>query len=132
MANPVQILDKISRNMKQRGYTAERVGETVEVAKTGGDKLTVSYVDASIQSPMGGIDDTNSPFLGIGTANPGQIKIKGAAGETSISAIIDTVEALSLMHEVAGYANDIVVESGDDTTELARIHGHEHLVGLGS
>lgn len=132
MANKVQILDKISRNMGQRGYTAERVAETVEVEKTGGDKLVVSYEDASVQSPMGGVDDTASPFLGIGIAKPGKIKIKGAAGENTIAAIVDTVEALSLMHEVAGYANDIIIEAGDSTTELARIHGHEHLVGLGS
>lgn len=132
MANKSQILAKIARNMGQRGLTAEVVGETVEVTKTGGDILTVSYVDASIQSPMGGVDDSSSPFLGIGIANPGKIKIKGEAGETTIADIMDTAEALSLMSEVSGYANDIIVESGDDTTELARIHGHAHLVSLGS
>lgn len=132
MANKEQILDKIARNMKQRGHTAERVAETVEVTKTGGDILTVSYVDAAVQSPMGGVDDSASPYLGIGIAKPGLIKIKGEAGETSIGAILDTLEAAALMHEVAGYSNDVVLESGDDTTELARIHGHEHLVGLGA
>lgn len=132
MSNSVQILDKIARNMGQRGKTAERVGDTVEVTKTGGDILTVSYVDASIQSPMGGVDDSVNPFLGIGTANPGKIKIKGEAGETSIATVMDTADALELLAECAGYANDIIVESGDDTTELARIHGHAHLVSLGS
>lgn len=132
MANKEQILDKVVRNMKQRGATAERVGDTAEVTKTGGDKLTVSYVDASIQSPMGGVDDASTPFLGIGTANPGQLKIKGEAGETTLAAIFDTAEALELMHELSGYANDVVVESGDDTTELARVKGHEHLPGMGS
>ena len=132
MANKEQILDKIARNMGQRGHTAERVGDTVEVTKTGGDILTVSYDDASIQSPMGGVDDTSSPFLGIGTANPGKIKIKGEAGENTIAAIMDQLEALALMSEVSGYANDIIIEEGDTTTELARIHGHAHLVSLGS
>lgn len=132
MANKEQILDKIARNMGQRGITAARVGETVEVTKTGGDILTVSYDDASVQSPMGGVDDTSSPFLGIGIAKPGKIKIKGEAGETSIALIMDTAEAASLLAECAGYANDIILESGDDTTELARIAGHEHLVGLGA
>jgi hypothetical protein len=66
MANQEQILDKIVRNMKQRGYAAERLDTTLELEKTGGDKLTVSYVEASIQKPMGGIDDSISPFLGIG------------------------------------------------------------------
>lgn len=132
MANKEAILDKIARNMGQRGITAERVGETVEVTKTGGDVLTVSYVEKDVQSPMGGVDDSSSPYLGIGIAAPGSLKMKGEAGETTIAAIMDTTEALSLMHELAGYANDVVVESGDDTTELARIAGHEHLLGLGS
>ena len=132
MANQEQILDKIVRNMKQRGYAAERLDTTLELEKTGGDKLTVSYVEASIQKPMGGIDDSISPFLGIGVANPGKLKVKGAAGETTIAAIFDTVEALSLMHELSGYANDVIVEDGDSTTELARIEGHEHLKSMGS
>jgi hypothetical protein len=132
MANKEQILDKVARNMKQRGHVAVRVAQTVEVTKTGGDILTVSYVDASIQSPMGGVVDTSSPFLGIGIANPGKIKIKGEAGENTIAAIMDTVQAVALMHEVAGYANDIIIEAGDTSAELAHIHGHAHLVGMGS
>ena len=132
MANKEAILDKIVRNMKQRGYEAERLDTSLELTKTGGDKLTVSYEDAGIQSPMGGIDDSASPFLGIGIANPGALKIKGAAGETALADIFDTVEALSLMHEVAGYANDIIVEDGDSTAELARVAGHEHLRSMGS
>jgi len=132
MANKEQILDKIVRNMKQRGHTAERVDSTVELTKTGGDILTVSYVDAEIQSPMGGIDDSASPFLGIGIANPGALKVKGEAGETTLAAIFDTVEALSLWHELSGYANDLIVEDGDSTDELARVEGHEHLKGMGS
>ena len=131
MANSDQILDKIARNMGQRGVSAERVGDTVEVEKTGGDKLIVSYQLKDLQSPQGGVDGSQSPFLGIGIASPGQIKIKGAAGETSIALIMDTAEALELMHEAAGYANDLIIESGDDTTELARISGHETLLGMG-
>jgi hypothetical protein len=133
MANKEQILDKVVRNMKQRGHTAERVADTVEVTKpTSGDVLTVSYVDAVVQSPMGGIDDASSPFLGIGTAKPGVLKVKGDTGETTLALIMDEAAALELLHELAGYANDVVVEDGDSTTELARIHGHEHLVGMGS
>ena len=132
MANKEAILDKIVRNMKQRGYSAERLDQSLELEKTGGDKLTVSYEDASIQSPMGGVDDSASPFLGIGVASPGKLKVKGAAGESSIAAIFDTVEALSLMHELSGYANDVVVEDGDSSSELARIEGHEHLRSMGS
>ncbi len=132
MANKEQILDKIVRNMKQRGHAAERVGSAVELTKAGGDVLTVSYVDAEIQSPMGGIDDSASPYLGIGIASPGALKVKGAAAEATLAAIFDTVEALSLMHELSGYANDVIVESGADTTELARVAGHAHLKSMGS
>ena len=132
MANKEQILDKVARNMKQRGHLAERVAQSVEVEKAGGDVLVVSYVDASIQSPMGGISDSASPFLGIGIAAPGKIKIKGAAGENSIAAIMDTLEAVALMAELAGYANDIILEAGDTSAELARVHGHESVLGLGA
>jgi hypothetical protein len=131
MANKEQILDKISRNMKQRGLSAERVGETVEVEKTGGDKLTVSYQEKDVQSPMGGVDDKSSPFLGIGIAGAGSIKVKGAAGENAIADIIDTAEALELMNELGGFANDKIVEAGDSTTELARLRGQSDVLGLG-
>lgn len=132
MANKEQILDKVVRNMKQRGYASvARVGATVEVTKTGGDVLVVSYVDKNIQSPMGGVSAASSPFLGIGTAAPGSLKIKGEFDATSIAAIFDTVEALALLNELAGFANDIIVESGASTTELARLKGHESVLGLG-
>lgn len=133
MANKEAILDKIVRNSLQRGKTAARVGDTVEYTKAGGagDTLTVSYVDKDVQSPMGGVDDSTSPFLGIGTAAPGSLKIKGDAGENTVAAIFDDGDALELLAEMAGYANDIVIEEGDSTTELARIAGHEHLLGLG-
>ena len=131
MANEQAILDKIVRSMGQRGVAVARVGDTVEVTKTGGDILTVSYVLKDLQSPMGGVDGSVSPFLGIGIAAPGSIKVKGEAGENTIAAMMDTVEAMQLMHEVSGYANDVVLEAGDTTAELARIEGHEHLLGLG-
>ena len=131
MANKVEILDKIERNMTQRGLAAVRVGETVEVTKTGGDVLVVSYEDKDIQKPMGGVDDSQSPFLGIGIAAPGSIKINGAATENTIAAIMDTTEALELLHEVSGFANDIKIEAGDTTAELARIRGQADVLGLG-
>jgi hypothetical protein len=138
MANKEQILDKIARSMKLKGHSAERVGESVELVKVGGDVLTVSYVDASFKTtsgalaPMGGIDSSVSPFLGIGVGNPGKIKIKGEAGETSIALIMDTAEALDLLNVVSGFANDIIIEDGDSSNELARLSGHADLVGMGS
>lgn len=133
MANKEQILDKITRNMKQRGYSAERVGETCELTKAGGagDVLVVSYEDKEVQSPMGGVDDSQSPFLGIGIGAPGSIKIKGASGENTAADIFDDGDALALLAECAGKANDIIVEEGDTTDEVTRIAGHADLLGLG-
>jgi hypothetical protein len=133
MSNNAAILDKVVRNMLQRGYANTVVsGSSVLVTKTGGDVLTVSYVDKAVQSPMGGVSAASSPVLGIGIAAPGSLKIKGAAAENTIAAIFDTVEALALLNELAGFANDIVVEAGGTTTELARLRGHETVLGLGS
>lgn len=133
MANSAQILDKIVRNMKQRGVSAVvRNASSVSVTKTGGDVLTVSYVDKAIQSPMGGVSAAASPFLGMGIAAPGSLKIKGAAAESSIAAIFDTAEAIELLAEMSGYANDIVIESGASTAQLARLKGHADLLGMGA
>jgi hypothetical protein len=133
MANKEAILDKIARNMKQRGLSAERVGETVEFTKAGGagDVLVVSYKDKEVQKPMGGVDDQASPFLGIGVAAPGSIKIKGAATENTVAAIFDDGDALELLAECSGHANDLVIEEGDTTTEITRIRGQADVLGLG-
>jgi hypothetical protein len=135
MANKQEILDKIARNLKQRGIPAASVvrgATTVSVTKTGGDVLVVSYVDKSVQSPMGGVNPATSPFLGIGVAAPGSIKIKGAAAEATIAAIFDTAEALQLLNECASYANDIIVEAGNSTIELVRMRGIADAIGMGS
>ena len=135
MANSQAILDKIARNLQMRGIPAASIvrgQSSVSLTKTGGDVLTISYTAKAVQSPMGGVSPASSPYLGAGIAAPGTLKVKGASGETTIAGIFDTVEALELMHELAGYANDVVVESGSTTAELARIRGHESLVGMGS
>lgn len=131
MANKQQILDKIARNLTMRGVTAARSGDTVLVTKTGGDVLTVSYVDKVVQAPMGGVDASSSPFLGIGVAAPGALKVKGEAGVTTVAGLIDTVEAVALMVELAGFGNDIILENGSNTTQIARIAGDADRQGMG-
>lgn len=134
MANKEAMLDKIARNLKQRGLAESKVvrlASSIEVEKTGGDKLTISYVDKSVQSPMGGVSPASSPYLGIGVAAPGSLKLKGAAAENTIAAIVDTAEALQVLAELAGFGNDIIVEAGGSTTELARLRGTEHSLGMG-
>lgn len=131
MANKQQIMDKVARNLTMRGITAVRSGDTVLVTKTGGDVLTVSYVDKVIQSPMGGVDASVSPFLGIGVAAPGALKIKAEAGVTTVAGAIDTAEAVALLVELAGFANDIILEAGSSTTQIARIPGDADRQGMG-
>lgn len=111
MANQVQILDKIQRNCDMLGIATSRPSATSLVA--GG--ITISYVAASIQAPMGGIDGTVSPFLGIGVANPGKISL-----DTNPSTLIH----LQVFHIVSGHANNIVLPLGE-------IQGSSDLLGMG-
>ena len=132
MANDVQILDKIERNMKQRGFEADVTRTSAGSLDV--DGLTVSYAAKEghpTGNPMQGVDDSTSPFLGVGVAGAGSIKIKGAGGENTIAAILDNEVRATLYAEAAGFANDLILEEGDSTTELARIGGHAHLPGLG-
>lgn len=126
MSNPVQVLDKIKRNLDAVGVAATRNATSVTAAG-----LTISYVDASIQSPMGGVNGDASPFLGIGIGNPGTLKVKGAAGENTIAAIFVSASDLAVLACCARFANDVVVEAGDTTTELARLAGHPDLKMMG-
>jgi len=126
MSNPVQVLDKIKRNLDAVGVPATRNSTSVTAAG-----LTISYVDAALQSPMGGVNGDASPFLGIGIGNPGVIKIKGAAGETTIAGIFAAAADLAVLACCTRFANDVVVESGDTTTELARLAGHPDLKMMG-
>ena len=126
MANKVQILDKIERNLKQRGLDAVRNGQTVEVAG-----LEVTYSDKEIQKPMGGVDDSQSPFLGVGIAAPGSIKIKGTGTDQTIAAMFDSLDAMNVYHEAAGFANDVAIEA-QNGTDLGRVRGMSDWNGLGS
>lgn len=137
MANKEAIMNKIARNMKQRGLSADRVGETV-VVENGSNQITVSYVEKKVQSPMGGVDDSSSPFLGIGVAAPGSIKIEGAginsASAASVGDLLDSLSAAVVLAECSGLANDIILSqpnsgAGDDLLESIR--GQSDVLGLG-
>jgi len=111
MANRVQILDKIERNCSQLGIAVTR--NDLNTLTAAG--MVITYVDAVIEKPMGGIDDSTSPFLGIGVANPGVIDI-----DTDPS----TLDEFRVLRIVAGMANDITIPSG-------RLEGHADLLGMG-
>jgi len=129
MGNSVQILAKIARDAAQIGLTVNSQSNTAVVIENGANDLTISYVPAAILAPMGGIDNSISPYLGIGVGNPGKIKIKGAAGAT-FALTIDSIIAARVLALCAGFANDIQI-SGSGDEDLGVVRGHPDLLGLG-
>ena len=111
MANKVQILDKIQRNCEQLAIAVSRTDAETLVAAG----ITITYSDAVIDAPMGGIDDSINPFLGIGTANPGKIEF-----DTDPS----TLDEFRVLRLVSGMANNIVLPAGE-------LEGHSDLLGMG-
>lgn len=100
MANKVQILDKIQRNCQTLGITVSRTDANTLVAAG----ITITYTSAVIQAPMGGIDPTVSPYLGIGVANPGKL---------NLSANPTTLAHMQVFQICSGFANNIVMPLGE-------------------
>jgi hypothetical protein len=111
MANDVQILDKIQRNCEQAGIAVSRTDAKTVVAAG----ITITYSEAVIDKPMGGIDDSASPFLGIGIANPGKIEM-----DTDPA----TLDQFRVLRIASGHANNIVIPAGE-------LEGHVDLLGMG-
>lgn len=131
MANSVQILAKIARNAAQLGLTVNSQSATAVVIENGSNDLTVSYESASIQSPMGGVDPSVSPFLGIGVGNPGKIKIKSASNAAGdMTDILNSLTAAKVLAICAAFANNIVLENSDASAS-GEIRGHSDVIGLG-
>lgn len=125
--NKTQILNKIKRNLDMLKISATQDATSITV-----DTAVISCVDAAIQAPMGGVNGAVSPFLGIGVAAPGQIKLKGAAGENTVAAIVDSELRAIVLSLLVAFANDVVIEAGDATTQLALIPGSVDLQVMGS
>lgn len=111
MANKVQILDKIQRNCEQAKIAVSRTS-ALSLTAAG---IVITYVDAVIQSPMGGIDGSVSPFLGIGIANPGKINLG-----TNPS----TLDQFRVLRIACGHANTVVIPAGE-------LEGSVDLLGMG-
>ena len=127
MSRKQQMIDKLHRNLKQLGLAPVLGNESLVV---GG--LTLSLFNHSVQAPLAGIDNSIHPYvLGAGIFSPFIWKIKGAAGENSLSAIFDSSAAVHALAYLGAYSNDIVVEAGDTTAELAYIHGSSDLSMIG-
>jgi len=137
MANKVQIMDKIARNldMLKISYTRDTLELTVE---NGSNDLKLSYVSADIQKPMGGVDGDVSPFLGAGVANPGMIQMEGAgvntANPATVGELIDSLIAAKVFHLISGFANSIKLANanagaGIDLDE--EVEGHHDFIMMG-
>jgi hypothetical protein len=115
MANITSISQKIARNAQILGYTVSAQGfdafgnaYVTITADTG--TLSVYYLTAAIQLPMGGVSNTVSPYLGIGVANPGQLLIASSVSTAgSMADIINGPISANIFAMVAGMANDIVL-----------------------
>lgn len=131
MANSVQILAKVARNAQSLGLTVVSQSQSAVVIDNGSNDLTISYVAASIQSPMGGVDGNVSPFLGIGIANPGKIKMKSAStAADTIADVIDSTTAAQVLQMLSGFANNIILENSD-ATYSAELQGTVDMLGMG-
>ena len=130
-------LDKIKRNLDQLGISATRGASDITV-ENGSNDLVITYVDADIQSPMGGVDDSSNPFLGIGVANPGKLQIEGAginsASAAAVSDLIDTEIAAQVLLVVSGSANNVLLaqaNAGAGADLDVELRGHADLLGMG-
>lgn len=128
--NTKAILDKLARNLDQLSIGESRGANSSVIVSNSGNNLTISYVPAQIQAPMGGVDDTISPFLGIGTTNPGQLLIKSTTVGGVIGDVIDGQVAAQVLAMVAGMANDIILQDGAGT-QVAYIRGTVDLLVMG-
>lgn len=125
-----QIMAKIARNCEQRGLTVVNSGSTL-VVDNGSNDLTISYVAASIDLPMGGVSPASSPFLGVGVVAPGTLKCKSAstAGD-AITDVLDSLTAAKVLCVLVGIGNDILLENSDATFSQT-IRGNADLLGMG-
>lgn len=131
MANITSIMNKVARNAQILGLTVVSQSASSVVISNGSNNLTVGYVAASIQSPMGGVDPTVSPYLGIGIANPGQLSLTSSIHTAgSMADIIDSAVAAQVLAMLAWFANDIVL-SNDNASFTARLRGDSDLIGMG-
>lgn len=121
MAEKAQILNKIARNLDMLGIANTRLSDGSVVAAG----LTVGYDNAVIAGPMGGVDGSVSPYLGIGIGNPGQIHITTGA---TVATSFGTQPKLQVLHVCAAWANDINVQGTDATI---RLRGNVDLLGMG-
>lgn len=126
-----QIMAKIARNATQLGLTVNSNTGSAVVIENGSNDLTVSYVAPTITSPMGGIDPSVSPFLGVGVVNPGVLKVTSAIHTAgTIADVLDSAVAAKVLHMLGGFSNDKLL-SNDDGSFTLSLRGDVDNLGLG-
>lgn len=132
MANNVAaLMNKIARNAAQLGLTVNSNTGAAVVIENGSNDLTVSYVSASIDAPMGGVDPLTSPFLGIGVAAPGKLKLKSSStAADTIADVMDSLVAAKVLHMLGGFSNNVLLENSD-ATYTAELRGDVDNLGMG-
>jgi hypothetical protein len=160
MANITSISNKIARNAQILGLTVASQGNdsfgnayVTITADTG--TLSVYYLTAEIQYPMGGVNPMVSPYLGIGVANPGQLMLVSSVSTAgSMADIVNGPISAQVLQMVSGFDNDLVlanaaVLTGRSTTDSSvnglpasvggagnaywvRLRGDSDLLGMGN
>jgi hypothetical protein len=130
MGNSVQILAKLARNAAQLGLTVNSQSQSAVVIENGSNDLTISYQAASIQAPMGGVDPSVSPYLGIGTANPGKIVITSPGTAGTVGGVIDSAVAAQVLQLASGMANNIILADSTHPS-IAELQGSSDWQNLG-
>lgn len=126
-----QIMAKIARNATQLGLTVNSNTGSAVVIENGSNDLTVSYVAPTITSPMGGVDPSVSPFLGIGVVQPGVLKVTSAISTAgTIADVLDSAVAAKVLHMLGGFANDILLSNNNASFTLS-LRGDVDNLGLG-
>lgn len=130
-ANTHALMNKIARKAAQLGLTVNSNSGLAVVIENGSNDLTISTVDASIAAPMGGVDGSASPFLGIGVAAPCKLKMKSAISTAdTIADVLDSAVAAKVLHLLGGFANNVVLENSDAAFSL-ELRGDVDNLGMG-
>lgn len=125
------ILDKVVRYCEQLGLTINTRSTTSCVVENDSNDLTITLNPPDILAPMGGVSPDNSPFLGIGKANPAVFKVKSATSTSGdVTDVIDSLVAVKVLRALFGFANDVTLENGDASFTVT-LRGHTDWIGLG-
>jgi hypothetical protein len=120
MANEKFILAKVQRNLEQMGVTVVVNATSIAV-----DDVVLTLEDPAIQAPMGGVDGSVSPFIGIGVANPNVMVLTCANDVPPL-----TDGEVKLLAVCARFANSIKINDSSNAL-LMFVPGHADLIGMG-